>query len=309
MTLESWFVQGGLWNRRVINAPVVAAAALTFEYNTKLTGDIWYKTDGTGIVYRQGGYEKADVGTGTLAFHKYSIAGAIHSMGAGDPVSRPTTVLGTYTDRLGRFYTVGGDPRLITTDPTGTSIPFVHASYVPHPADRQDIYDEGGDGGFSWLRNGGFNGFRQWQGDNINYTENLIFFECWNYLAEHTAALKAAHYRDNGIFLGGNAGRTQALRELQLRITAAEFELDTVIYGDNRIGHGGLHLITSFVEGVVTESLDELFYRGPHATIDDVHTIVEDALAALQTVEVHITQASYDDAADDDDVVHFLAIA
>ena len=271
---------GGLFLKRVLNAPSLSAgtASINYRFGTK-----WYFNDGVGETFDAGGWEKTDDGSGTLAYHKLTTLGLVHRDSVGPPTYPPSRPGQGDVDDLGRLWLTAGKWIFNHLSATGTASPFTNAQYVPHPATRPDILSDGGDGGFTWVRNGGQNGFRQYQGTaGSDYRENLLWNGIggvWDYIAEHVHTSGAAHdlaehFRDNSVFLGGFDSRSAAIAELALRIVDTEFAVDTWIYGDNRVGVGGLHVITTFNGGSTVRS-NNFTWVGPHATIANISEYFE----------------------------------
>ena len=298
--------QNGLFLKRVINAPTGLSAA-DVEINYRL-GTQWYYTDEMGDVFDAGIWEKTDIGDGTLDYHKLTTLGLVHRDIVGPPTEPPTRPGQGAVDDLGRLWLAAGEWIYNHLSATGTASPFTNAQYVAHPATRPDILADGGDGGFTWLRNGGQTGFAQYQGTSGgDYTENLLWNGVggiWSYIAEHVHTAGAAHdlavhYRDNSVFLGGFSSRAAAVSELALRITDAEFVANTYIYGDNRSNVGGLHVINSFTGGSTVRS-DNFTWNGPHATTHNVAQYFEQH-SYLFTKDELVAGAGISITADDSD--------
>ena len=292
--------QGGLFLKRVINAPLnLSTATVTVNYRF---GTKWYFNDGVGDAFDAGIWEKTDIGDGTLAYHKLTTLGLVHRDIVGPPTEPPNRPGQGAVDNLGRLWLAAGEWIYNHLSATGTAAAFVNAQYVAHPATRPDILADGGEGGFTWLRNGGQTGFAQYQGTSgSSYTENLLWNGIggvWDYIAEHVHVAGAAHdlavhYRDGSVFLGGFSSRDAALAELSLRIVDTEFEVNTWIYGNNHSGTGGLHVIETFNGGSTVRS-DNFTWVGPYATVDNVaqyteqhfHGMLVDELVAGAGIEI-----------------------
>ena len=126
-------------------------------------------------------------------------------------------------------------------------------------------------------------GFSQWQGAG-NYTENLLWREVWNYLAEHvltgTDATQAERYRDHALFTGSFHALTPALRVVDIFLAGDPFAMDTYFWGDNQVGSGGLRTITALNPGTIERS-DNFFWNGPFTTLRDVQDYVEDVFHGM----------------------------
>ena len=264
-------------------------------------------------MFPQGLYEKIDLGDDGLVYDALTSLGFIHVDGVGPPTSPPTRPVQGYGNDLGQLWISGGTFAYHTIDPGGTDSAFTHDLYVSDPATRTQIFDEVGDGGFSWLIGGGVTGFVQWQGAG-NYVENLLWREVWNYIAEHVhSGTGAAHqlavrYRDHALFAGGFASLTPALRVVDIFLGGDPFTVDTFFWGDRTIGpHDGLRVVDTLVPGDVVRS-DNFFWNGPMQTNRDVQDYVEDHLYGMvKDILVAGANVTIDD--DDDDETLTLAAA
>ena len=192
------------------------------------------------------------------------------------PRRRPDPARSTSTTPAGAWI-AGGQYVYSHTDPVGTGSQFDHTKYVRDPSDRPAILSTGGDGGFSWLANGGVSGFVQYQGTTAaDYTDALLWVDVWTYLADHVLVgdATAIRYRDVARFLGGFNSVQAALDELNLQIVTAEFAADTYFFGVNT---DGIYQVDTFVGGVVTRS-DNFHWRGPLTITDDIANYITDHL-------------------------------
>ena len=280
-TLGVAFREGSLWSRRIQGFPSGLSAA-TLSVNVRMLDNDWYFTTGIGNVYGQGLYEKIDLDDDGLLYDALTSLGFVHVDGVGPPTQPPTRPVQGYGNDLGQLWISGGTFAYHTVDPTGSESAFTHALYVSDPVTRTQIFDEAGDGGFSWIIAGGVTGFVQWQGAG-NYVENLLWREVWNYIAEHVYGpgsganhQTAVRYRDHAFFAGGFHTLTPALRVIDIFLGGDPFAPDTYFWGKNVVSPAdGLRVVDTLVPGDVERS-DNFFWNGPFQTLRDVQDYVED---------------------------------
>ena len=184
---------------------------------------------------------------------------------------RPRLYQAFYTDALGRLWSGREETVIHHTNPTGTDSEFLYPKYVRDPADRPEILTIAGDGGFSWLLYGGYNGFVQYLGTTpADYQDGLIWHDLYNYLSEHVYPpgsgadhVRAQRYETEGVFLGGLDSLEAALVEASLRINdISEFEDDKFFWANRTGTDYGLRVINTFVLGDITR-ITTYSWRGP----------------------------------------------
>ena len=275
--------EGGLWFRRILNAPTGLSAA-TLAVNFLNIEGAWYFTDGAELI--EAGLWEVLVGEeGVLLYERLAAVSLTHSDEVGAPISPPTSLPAFHTDSLGRLWVGGSEIVINHTDPTGTDSAFLHPKYVSDPSTRSEILTTAGDGGFSWLINGGYSGFVQFVGTTpADYREGLIWHDIWNYMSEHVYPPdpggpdhdRAQRYEDDGVFLGGLDSLDAALTEVSLRITdIGDFAADTFFWGDRTEPDDGLRVIDTFTLGEVTR-ITRYFWRGPSVVTADIASWIND---------------------------------
>ena len=86
------FPEGGLWFRRILNAPTGLSTA-TLSINFLNASNDWYWTDGAELI-NAGLWEKLTGDAGVLIYTKLSAVLLIHSDEVGEPSAPPTSLPG-----------------------------------------------------------------------------------------------------------------------------------------------------------------------------------------------------------------------
>ena len=268
--------EGGLYFRRVLSSPTITTATVDINFQRSADSSLLF-VDANGVIaHNQGLYEKIED-----AYFAIEPNRVIHSTGTGPPTDNELRRDGElYINTLGQLWVAGGTIRNRFNPPTGTDVTFSDPHEAPNPGTIQEIFDQGGDGGFIVNTGGNVNSFRQWQGDDsdpAHYMSNVTWNAIWTYIAsiEDTAAYR--NLRDNSRWLGHFSTTTAAALAADLNLGDDDFAMNQLYYYSTSVGR--IRVFTALTRGAVVED-NSLFWNGPFALDADVATHINDLIQA-----------------------------
>ena len=272
------FQQGGIWERQILLRPT-NISNVDVDFNIRRADGTWVFTNGAGELVPSGLWVLPE---GATEYELLAPPSLIVSNSPGAPSGTPTTNRRIHTDSLGRLWSVGGSITFESVAAEGTDAAFVNAKYERAPATRIDVFNDRGIGGFWMAHDVGNEDIGQFQGGIEDYVPNVRWPANWTWLISNVPGQNTAanrRLRDHSVMLGSFTSLADALSELSLILTTDEFATGANDYYYNRTGGDfvfrGIRRINTFTAATL-ERHNGLYFRGYHATLNDVDEWLED---------------------------------
>lgn len=283
-TLGIPFAQSGLWKRRFLTEPAGFQIDTDIAFNLRRTLDgSAFHTDGAGVRYNPGLWQKYIVRDGLFAYDHLSGPRIQHSDGTGEPLQQPTRNGEFYVDNQGQTWVGLVDRHILTTESAVATHILEFDQYVRAPQTLADLLNGVGVGGFTWIPSIGERELIQaLSGTPGDIGEHRNWFDTWTLVAAQHAggdALNAdAIANRDAVWLGGFHSPEQAADEASHIISQADYDGGRrIFYGHAGGGTQGIYQFTAYTQGTVTVRVDG-HWIGPYATIADIETIANNIL-------------------------------
>ena len=285
-TLGVPFAQSGLWKRRFLTEPAGFQIDTDILFNLRRTLDgSNFHTDGTGVRFNPGLWQKYLVRDGVFAYDHLSGPRIQHSDGVGEPLNQPTRNGEFYVDNLAQTWVGLVDRHLLTTDSAVSTSILQFDQYVLEADTLADLLNGVGVAGFTWIPSVGNRDLIQaLSATPGDVDEHRNWFDTWTLVAaQHPQQTSPNEYADaianrDALWLGGFHDPESAADEASHIISQADYDAGRrIFYGHAGGGTQGIYRFTAYTQGTVTVRTDG-HWIGPFATIADIETIANDIL-------------------------------
>ena len=279
------FAQSGVWKRRFLTEPSGFQIDTNISFNLRRLDNSSFFTDGSGVRFNPGLWQKYVVRDGLFAYDHLSGPRIAHTDGVGEPLQEPTRNGEFYVDNLAQTWVGLVDRHTLTTPSAVTTAILQFDQYLPAPGQLSDLLNSAGVAGFTWIPTIGerelIQALSATPGD---IDQHRSWIDTWTLVAaQHPQQTSPNEYADaianrDAVWLGGFHDPESAADEASHIINQADYDAGRrIFYGHAGGGTQGIYRFTSYVQGTVTSRSDG-HWVGPFATIADIERIANDVL-------------------------------